>query len=133
MPTVQVEAQLSSADLLKAAGQLSPGELEQFVFQLLSLQAQRKAPSLPPAETDLLLKINQGVPGDVQKRHDELVGKRQAETLTADEHDELLRLTDQIEKLEAKRIEYMADLAHLRQTTLTALMKDLGIQSPTYA
>ena len=84
-------------------------------------------------ETKLLLKINQGLPFDTQKRYDGLVAKRKAETLAPDEHQELLGLIEQIEKSDAERIKHLADLARLRGTTLTALMKDLGIRSPVYA
>jgi len=133
MPIVKVEAQLSTDELLKAAGQLSQTELEQFACQIIALRAQRQAPSLPQSEAELLLKINQGVPSEVQKRYDELVTKRREESLTPDEFDELLHLTNQIEGLEARRVEYLAELARLRQTSLTKLMKDLGIRSPAYA
>lgn len=68
MTIVQVAAQVSTDELLKAVGQLSPPELEQFAFRVLALEAQRKAPSLPRAEAELLLlKINQGVPTEVQE------------------------------------------------------------------
>jgi len=133
MSTIHVEAQLSSDELLKAIRQLSLPELEQFVSQVIALQAQRKAPSLPHAEAELLIKINQGVAFEIQKRYDELIAKRRAETLTPDEHDELLRLTDQIEQLEAHRVECLSKLAHLRRTSLTELMQNLGIRPPAYA
>ena len=67
MTIVQVAAQVSTDELLKAVGQLSPPELEQFAFRVLALEAQRKAPSLPRTEAELLLKINQGVPTEVQE------------------------------------------------------------------
>ena len=133
MPTIQVKVQLSPEELLKAVDQLSLPDLERFVSQVLVLQAQRQASSLPQAEAELLLKINQGITSDTQKYYDELIAKRQAETLTLDEHSELLHLTEQIEKLQAQRIEYLAELARLRKTSLTALMESLGIQMPTYA
>jgi hypothetical protein len=133
MPVVQVEAQLSTDELLRAIEQLSQPELGKLVSQVIGLQAQRKAPSLPQVEAELLLKINQGVPPDVQKRYDELITKRQAEILTPDEYNELLRLTDQIENLEARRMEYLAELARLRKTSLTALMETLGIRTPAHA
>jgi hypothetical protein len=133
MSTVKVEIQLSSQELLKAVEQLSLTDLEQFVSQVLLLQAQRKANSLPQAEAELLQTINQGIPSDTQKNYDELIAKRQAETLTPEEHSELLRLTEQIEKLQAQRLESLAELARLRKTSLTALMENLGIQVPTYA
>lgn len=133
MSTIKVEVQLSSEELLKAVDQLSLPDLEEFVSQVLVLQAQRQASTLSQAEAELLLKINQGIPSDIQKRYEELMAKRQAETLTHEEHGELLQLTEQIEKLQAQRIECLAELAHLRGTSISALMEKLGIQVPTYA
>ncbi len=133
MPIVQVEAQLSTDELLKAVKQLSQAELEQFASQVIALTAQRRAPSLPQDEAELLLKINQGVPPDIQKRYNELIAKRQTETLTSNEYDELLSLTHEIEGLEARRVEYLAELARLRGTSLTILMGNLGIRPPEYA
>jgi hypothetical protein len=62
-----------------------------------------------------------------------LIAKRRAEILTPEEQRELLELTAQVEAREAKRIEDMAELARLRRTTLTSLMKELGIHPPSYA
>ncbi|WP_236556934.1 hypothetical protein [Calothrix sp. PCC 7507] len=67
MSTVKVEVQLSSEELLKAVEQLSQGDLERFVSQVIALQAQRKASSLPQVEAELLLKINQGIPSHTKK------------------------------------------------------------------
>jgi hypothetical protein len=60
MPVVQVEAQLPTDELLRAVGQLNQADLEQFVSQVIALRAKRQAPSLPRAESELLLKINEG-------------------------------------------------------------------------
>ncbi|MBU2609425.1 MAG: STAS/SEC14 domain-containing protein [Chloroflexi bacterium] len=133
MPVVQVEAQLPTDELLKAVGQLNQSDLEQFVSQIIALRAKRQAPGLPRAESELLLKINEGVPPDVQTRYNELIAIRQAEALTPEEYEELLRLTQRVEKLEVRRVEYLAELARLRGTSLTALMENLGIQPPAYA
>jgi hypothetical protein len=132
MSAIQIKAQVSPDELLKGVEQLSLPELEHFVSQVIALQARRRSPNLPKNEADLLLKINQGLPSDTKKRYDELVTKRKAETLTADEHQELLRLIDQIEKSNAKRAECLVDLARLRDTSLTTLMKNLGIRPPEY-
>lgn len=132
MSTVKLEVHLSSEELLKAVEQLSWQDLERFVSQVLVLQSQRKASSLPQPEAELLLKINQGIPSDTQKHYEELIAKRESETLTTVEHTELLHLTDHIEKLQAQRIEYLAELARLRGIALTALMANLGIQTPVY-
>ncbi len=133
MPAVQINAQVSPEDLFKGVEQLSLPELEHFVSRIIALQAQRKSPSLPHDEAKLLLKINQGLPFDTQKRYDELVAKRKAETLTPEEHQELLGLIDRIEKSDAERIKHLVDLARLRGTSLTVLMQDLGIRTPAYA
>ena len=132
MSTIKVEVQLSSEELLKAVEQLSLPDLERFVSQIIALQAQRRATSLPQAEAELLLKINQGISSDTQKYFDELIAKRQAETLTPDEHKELLHLTEEIEKLQAQRIEYLVELARIRRISITELMKNLGIGTPEY-
>lgn len=133
MSTLQVKTELPFNELLKAVEQLNLPDLEQLMSQVVVLQARRKAPSLPKNESELLLKINQGLPLDVQKRFDELVAKRQAETLTSYEHQELLDLIDRIEKLDAKRVEYMAKLANIRKISLSALMEELNIRRPAYA
>jgi hypothetical protein len=132
MPTVQVKAQLDTDDLLQAVKQLSPSELEGFVSDIIAFQAHQKAPGLSGDESELLLKINQGLPPDIQERYDELIVKRQSETLTPGEYDELLRITDLVEKLDAKRVEYLKELAFIRQTSLTTLMEDLHIRTPAY-
>jgi hypothetical protein len=133
MPVIQVEAQVPTDELLKAVGRLSQPDLEQFVFQVIALRAKRQAPGLPHAESELLLKINEGIPSDIQKRYNELIAKRQAEILTPDEYAELLQMTQQVEKLEVRRVEYLAELARLRGMSLTALMKNLGIRPPAHA
>jgi len=132
MPTVKVKAQLTADDLLQAVKQLDPSELEGFVWQIIAFQAHRKAKGLSKEESELLIKINQGIPPVIQERYDKLIVKRQSETLTPGEYDELLRLTDQIEKLDAERVEYLKELVCIRQTSLTALMEELDIQTPNY-
>jgi hypothetical protein len=129
MSNVKVEVQLSSEELLKAVEQLNLSELEQFVSQVIVLQAQRKATRLPQAEAELLLKINQGIPANIQRDYEELIAKRDDEILTNDEHQKLLQLTEKIEKIQAQRIENLAELARLRGISLTALMENLGIHA----
>lgn len=128
-----VQVQLSTEELLKAVSQLSKSDLDRFVQQTLELRAQRSAPSLPRAEAELLQKINQSIPPEIQQRYERLTTKRKAETLTPEEHAELLQLTDGIEHLDAQRITYLTELARLRQTSLSELMEQLGIHPPEYA
>lgn len=132
MPVIQLEAQLPTEKLLKAVEQLGEQELERFASDVNALVAKRKAPSLAHHEAELLLKINQGIPMEMHQRYTELIAKRQAETLTADEYTELMQLTNQVEEMDAQRIKYLAELASLRGVTLTAIMESLGITTPPY-
>lgn len=76
----------------------------------------------------MLAKINQGLPVQEARRYQELMVKRRAETLTPEEHEELLRLTDAAEATQAERVRHLAELARIRGTTLDALMEGLGLQ-----
>jgi hypothetical protein len=87
----------------------------------------------PRTEADLLQRINEGLPQLLGQRYHELVARRRAETLTPEEQVELIGLSDQIEAANARRIEYLIDLARLRKTSLEALMSQLGIKAPGYA
>lgn len=127
MPTVQVQAQLSSEELLHAVEQLDSADLDALLDQINILRAGRRAPRLDAKETEILLKINAGLPEATWQRYDLLNDKREAEILTPDEHQELLRLIDEVEIDNAQRIGYLVELARLRQTTLNALMHSLGI------
>lgn len=133
MPAVQVKVQLSANKLMEAVASMSQAELEQFLLRVIALQAQRKAPHLSAKESELLIKINRGLPPEIRTRLDRLVAKRKAQKLTSKEHQELLRLIDQLEEAEAARAEALAQLARLRGVSMTTLMNDLGIRPPNYA
>ncbi len=83
----------------------------------------------PNTESGLLQKISQRVPTSIQERYDELRSKLQAETLTAEEHQELLTCTEIIEQFDADRLQNLLILAQLRQISLPELMKQLNIET----
>lgn len=129
MSTVQVRTELPFQELLQAVEQLSQPDLEQLMFRVMNLQAGRKISHLSAKETDLLVKINQGLPLETQTRFDMLVARRQTGQITAAELQELVTLTHQIEKSDAERVRYLMELAQLRGKPLTAVMNDLGISA----
>lgn len=131
MTTIPIE--VSTDQLLRAVEQLPQQELDAFVAQVIALRAQRNAPHLSQEETTLLRQINARLAPDLQLRFNELLAKRQAETITPDELQELFQITDQIEQHDAQRLAALNDLARLRQMTTPALMDLLGIQAPDYA
>ncbi|HLF90578.1 MAG TPA: hypothetical protein VI451_16645, partial [Anaerolineales bacterium] len=97
--------------------------------QVLAIRARQHAPSLPNEEAELLIKINERLPFQSQKRYDELIAKRRNETLIPQEYEELLQLTKQSERLQARRVEYLSTLAQFRQTTLAKLLEQLGVKT----
>jgi len=124
---------MSIEELLDSAAQLDTPELEHFVSEVLALQAKRRAPHLSRDEAALLQKINQGLPPDVQQRYDELMAKLSEETITPNEHQELLAQIDKIEEADAERVQALAELAELRNVSITTLMDELGIHPPSHA
>jgi hypothetical protein len=128
MPTIQLQANVSPNDLLRAVGQLDGRELDEFVAEVLAIRARRHSRCLPLGEADLLARINQGLPAEQHDRYQELIARRQAQSLTPSEISELLQLTDQAELLEADRAAALVELARLRQVSVDDLIRDLGLR-----
>ncbi len=126
----KVEAQVDTKQLLQVVEQMPEPDFETFVTQVLKLRAQRQVKSLSLSESELILKIKQSIPDDIQQQFNELIEKQRSMTLTDAEHARLIQLTDQIEDLDAKRIEYLAVLAQLKQKSLAEVMQDLSIHPP---
>jgi histidine kinase/DNA gyrase B/HSP90-like ATPase len=101
---------------------LSLSELERVFDHVLVLQAERKAPHLSPSESRLLVRINQGLPPDLRERLILLKAKREDESITDAEYEELTSLSDRAEELHAERMTAMAELAKLRGVSLPELM-----------
>jgi hypothetical protein len=117
--------------LLEAVGQLSPPELDQFFAAVLQLRSRRGAARLSSTESELFSRINQGIPEGLRERYAELIDRRRAESLAPQEHQELLRLTAAVERIEGGRLSALAELARLRDVPLRTLMDDLGIPMPS--
>jgi hypothetical protein len=81
-------------------------------------------------ELALLQKIHQPVPLATQTRYNQLRNRLHAETLTPEEHQELLTLTDTVEQAEAQRLKNLLELADLRQVSFPELMQQLNLQAP---
>jgi len=87
-----------------------------------------RTPALSPAESDLLAKINEGFPPEFWRRYRELIARREAGTLTAEECTELISLSDRVEEKNWRRTEHLIVLASLRGITLPELVQQLGLR-----
>lgn len=120
----------SPSELAEAAARLQTRDLEQLVRELLALRAQRQAPRLSSQETELLLEINRRLSPEARARLQALIAHRDAQLLSPNEQVELVRLMDEIENRDSRRIQSLIQLAQLRGKPLQSLMDELGIQSP---
>ncbi len=122
--------QLSTAQIIAAVARLTLPELEEVFDHVIALQAKRKAAHLSAAESALLARINQGLPSALRDRIAFLRAKREDESITDTEYEELTRLTDHAEELHADRMAALVELAKFRGVSLPGLMDQLGIHFP---
>jgi hypothetical protein len=122
------KVQSSFDDIFQAIERLGQREVESILDRLLALRAQQRAANLPASETELMQRINQGLPAEKSARYHELMAQRRQGTLPVGDYSELLGLTDESERLQAERIQHLAELSRLRGTSLSALMDELGLQ-----
>ena len=118
-------------DLL--AAELLVDGLDETSFVMKTLDRQRNMAKVRPvplsfSESELLHKINVGLPEAIWEEYRRLVGKRSAETLTEADHIRLIALSDRIEISNAERISDLIQLAKLRNQSLDDLMNNLGIK-----
>lgn len=131
MATVQINAELTTDTILEAVKQFNPEELEELTLQLNTLRAKKTTPHLSQRETELLKKINEGIPPEISQPLQTLRAKLEDETITETEHAELLRLVDEVEMFDGERLTWLIELAHLRNQTLTQLIDALDLH-PKY-
>lgn len=129
---ISSEAPMSLDELIQAANQLDEADLDRLLQQVVILRAHRKANVRTLEEAQLLHKINQGIDPELRAQYQTLRAKLEAETLTDAEYNTLIQLSNQIEQFGAQRLEALANLAQLRQVSLSDLMETLGIEPVTY-
>ncbi len=118
--------------VLAGISRLGTPDLEHFQREVTLLLARRRGTPLKEQESLLLQKINNRVVPTVWQRYEALHVKMQEETITAEEHSELLTLIEQMEAANVEWLKNIVELARLRGITPQALMQQLGI-NPTYA
>lgn len=121
---------MSVDELLKAVDDLSEPDLEHLLNRTLFVRARRRGPIATPEESTLLREINRGIPAELSDRYEILADKRDDETLTEAEYQELLNIAEQIEAFGVNRLETLVKLSEQRRVPLLQLMADLGIQTP---
>ncbi len=88
-----------------------------------------KSNVLDAVETRLYTAINKALPQKTRQRYDDLVKKRQRNRISRIEYDELLRLTNVVEKAHARRIKAAAELSKYQGVDFDELLDQLGFTS----
>ena len=79
------------------------------------------------AELELLQKTNQALPAELQQQYNDLSAKMRSQTITPEEHQDLLNLIDIVEKADGDRLQNLIQLSQLRNISLAELMEQLQI------
>ena len=125
--SITKQLDLGIEDIIAGMSSLETPELERFMQRIGQIVARRKFSSVSEQERELLFKINNVIPVISQERYALLSEKMQAETITASEHTELLKLVEKLEAKYVKRLEYLIELARIRNMSLQQLMKQLHL------
>lgn len=94
--------------------------------------AKNETAHLSKKESELLRRINSNLSPEKQRRYDELRRKREDETLTDAEYQELLEFVSDIQTIWADRLQAIAELAELRGLSPKQLMKQLELEPRPY-
>jgi hypothetical protein len=130
MAAPQARAKRTVKELLAAVKDLSSAELREFEREFTSWRDHNgQGDGTPSEEEALLARIRQNatLPTAEQRRFERLRRKRQAETLTPSEGQQLQALWQRVEQMNAARLEALAELARRRHTDVRTLMRQLGL------
>jgi hypothetical protein len=134
--TLTLELSPELEEVLRANAERAGLPPDRYVLDLLQ---ERLAPTnggptgVPRAEAELLERINEGLTEATWTRYQGLKQKRDAGTLTEAEYVELIRLVNEVEIWNARRLEAVAKLAKLRGVPFRDLVQELGLGVPAHA
>lgn len=127
MATTRMPAQLTVDELAAAVKRLSPAELNEFTERLAKWQGRNGSQRNTEAVIIERIAANSRMSAAEQRRFDRLRRKHQAESLTGPEATQLQALWQQVEQMNAARLQALNELAQLRGTSVPALLCELGL------
>ena len=133
MATDLAKPKTNPAQMLQDLAQLTARQLDAVMQRAAALRLQKRKRVLPPRESDLLRIINRGLSPEKSDRLEALQQKLGDETITRPEQTQLHRLTDELERLGAERLQALMELAALRKTTVSRLMNEMGLIAAAHA
>ncbi len=93
----------------------------------------KDAKRLKRREAELVVKIkNLDLSPEDQKTYGKLLKKFRAEKITSEEHEELLKLTGELEEIAVKHLKWLYKISQIRQQPLDEILKELNIKPKNY-
>ena len=123
-----MDNQITVSELLKSVGQLNTREFEEFFVKIQSLRSLKASSNVSNEENKLLKQINIGLLSAKQVRFEYLIARRDARTITEQELNELLKLTEEVEKNDTIRLKRIAKLADLKNMSLPEVVDYYKLQ-----
>ena len=107
---------------------LSSSQFEAFYHKLQKIRLQKTPNSIAKKEEKVLKKIHTPFAKKKNFRFNLLIAKRDTQSLSKEEYQELLELTEAFEKFELKRLKLLAKLADLRKISLPEVLNLYNIR-----
>ena len=126
---IQSNIKLGLQEILDGIAQLEAKDIEIFLKEVTQILAQKQQPN-KNKEAQLIKKIKIIYPPKLNKRYQVLTSKMDEGNLSEKEQQELIELSHQFEKLDAQRLQYLLELAQLRNQPLEKLLQEFSISSP---
>ncbi|MCY7375919.1 MAG: hypothetical protein LH472_08085 [Pyrinomonadaceae bacterium] len=123
---------MNTQQIISKARTMPLADLEELVDEVLTIQAERRAPRLSGEESKLMKTIQRRLAESKQVRLRELQTLRDEEKLSVEGYAELAAITDELEEIHADRMKALLETANLRGITMTELMKQIGLNLPDY-
>ena len=118
---------LNTQEILQDIIRLDTSSIEELASNLDSIIEKRKQKVDEENEQQLIDKVHQTISTENYKRYQELSQKLRLESITTEEHEELLVLIQKIEASNIERLEHLTTLARLRNISLREVMEQLGL------
>jgi hypothetical protein len=112
---------------------LSARQLETVIEHAAALRLQKRKAVMSTRESAIMRVVNRGLSIGKSARLEQLQIKLRQETIRPREHQQLLRLSDELESLAAQRLKALIELASLRKTSVPKLISELGLRGAAYA
>ena len=133
MPTDVAKSKVTPLQVIDDLARLTARQLETVIEHASLLRLQKRKTVMSTRESELLRVINRGLGAEKRTRLDQLQEKLRQETIHPRERQQLLRISDELEKLGAQRLKALIELAAVRKTSVPKLMSALGLNDAGYA